>query len=308
MGEVKNVLFIVNKHAGTGYQPQVEGRILTACAERDIECTIEFTRGRGHATQLANDGVTKDFKWIIAVGGDGTVNEVARALLHTTTPMGIIPKGSGNGLARHLGISMKIDQALNQILSGRVITMDTFRMNDHLSLNVSGIGFDGHIANLFGEGKIRGLWGYTKLVIREYLSYRGFEASVQLSSQVTTSSQPTAFTKTSFMIAIANASQYGNNAKVAPVASIMDQSLQLAFIKKVPSKRGFQFGFQLFTGNLKTGKDYDCLSFQNGIINVQHPIAFHIDGEPCGYSNVFKIDLLPHSLTMVVPATSLGKL
>ncbi len=301
MGEVKNVLFIVNKHAGTGYQPQVEGRILTACAERDIECSIEFTSGRGHATELAKDGITKNFKWIIAVGGDGTVNEVARALLHTSTPMGIIPKGSGNGLGRHLGISMKIAQALNQILDGKIISMDTFKMNDHLSLNVSGIGFDGHIANLFGAGQKRGLWGYTKLVIREYLSYPGFEASVQLNNTLPTS-------QTSFMIAIANASQYGNNAKVAPIASIMDQSLQLAIIKKVPTQRGFHFGFQMFTGKLKTGKDYECLSFQNGIINVPHPVAFHIDGEPCGHSASFKIELLPRSLNMVVPVSSIRRI
>lgn len=299
MSEVKNVLFIVNKYSGTGYQPQVEGRMLTACEKFDIECTIEFTAGRGHATELAKEGVTKKFDRVIAVGGDGTVNEVARSLLHTSTPMGIIPKGSGNGLARHLGISMKIDRALDQILGGKVITMDTFRMNNHLSLNVSGIGFDGHIANLFGEDKIRGFWGYTKLVVREYLSFKEFIAEINLNAQ--------ARTQKSFMIAIANASQYGNNAKVAPVASIMDQSLQLAIIKKVPTQRGFHFGYQMFTGKLETGKDYECLSFQQGVINVPFPVAFHIDGEPCGYATSFKIELLANSINMVVPVSSMGK-
>jgi diacylglycerol kinase (ATP) len=299
MSEVKNVLFIVNKYSGTGYQPEVEGRMLTACEKFDIECTIEFTTGRGHATELATEGVEKKFDRIIAVGGDGTVNEVARGLLHTSTPMGIIPKGSGNGLARHLGIAMKLEPALNQILGGQVITMDTFKMNDRLSLNVSGIGFDGHIANLFSVGQRRGFWGYAKLVVREFLSYREFDAQVDLQEQ-TRAHKP-------FMIAIANASQYGNNARVAPVASITDEALQLAIIRKVPAQRGFHFGYQMFTGKLETGKDYECLSFKHGVINVPAPVAFHIDGEPCGHATSFKIDLLPRSLQMVVPTTSLGK-
>lgn len=301
MSEVKNLLFIVNKFAGTGYQPQVEGRILTACEKSDIECSIEFTAGRGHATELAKEGVAKKFNRIIAVGGDGTVNEVARGLLHTATPMGIIPKGSGNGLARHLGINMKIDSALEQVLGGSVIAMDTFRMNDHLSLNVSGIGFDGHIANLFGAGKKRGFWGYTKLVIQEYLRYNEFDSTLFIDGQ-----SPIHFH--SFMIAIANSSQYGNNARVAPLASVMDQSLQLAVVKKVPAQRGFPFAYQMFTGKLETGKDYECLAFQKGTIQVSKPTAFHIDGEPCGYTHEFNIEILPRSLQMIVPAASVGKI
>ena len=301
MDEVKNVLFIVNKFSGTGYQPEVEGRMLNACEKFDIECFIEFTNHRGHATELAQEGVAKKFNRVIAVGGDGTVNEVARGLLHTSTPMGIIPKGSGNGLARHLGISMKLDKALDQILSGSVITMDTFQMNDHLSLNVSGIGFDGHIANLFSAGKRRGFWGYSKLVLKEYLSYREFDAILKLSDHPNSEQK-------SFMIAIANSSQYGNNAKVAPIASVMDQSLQLAIIKKVPAQRGFHFGYQMFTGKLKTGVDYQCQSFQKCTIHVPSPTAYHIDGEPFGHSTSFKIELLPSSLKMIIPAESMGKI
>lgn len=301
MSEVKNVLFIVNKHAGTGYQAGVEGRILTACEKFDIECTIEFTRGRGHATELAKEGVAKKMKWVIAVGGDGTINEVARGLLHSNTPMGIIPKGSGNGLARHLGISMKMETALNQVLDGEVIVMDTFTLNDRLSLNVSGIGFDGHIANLFSASQKRGFWRYVKLVVEEYFNHKEFEAQFMLENSLSGSFK-------AFMIAIANASQYGNNAKVAPVASIADQTLRCAIIKKIPMQRGFPFAYQMFTGKLKPGKDYDCLAFQKGVIQVPHPVAFHVDGEPCGHSALFKIELQPLSLHMLVPSGRPGKI
>lgn len=306
MSEVKNVLFIVNKFSGTGYKPQIEERILAACKKIDIECSIKFTAARGNATALAKDAVQRKIDRIFAVGGDGTANEVAQGLLHTSTPMGIIPTGSGNGLGRHLGTSMKIDQALDQILNGPVITMDTFRMNDHLSLNVSGIGFDGHIANLFGAGQKRGLWGYTKLVISEYRTYKEFEA--QFSSVVTPQGMLKIASQKSFMIAIANASQYGNNAKVAPVASVMDQTLQLAIVRKVPAQRSFHFAYQMFTGKLEAGRDYECLSFQQGIINLPFAVAYHIDGEPCGHSASFKIELLPHSLNMIVPIGSIRRI
>ncbi len=300
MSEVKNVLFIVNKFAGTGYLPQVEGRILTACTKFDVECTIEFTSGPGHATDLAREGSKKNFDIVVAVGGDGTINEVARGLLNTNTRMGIIPKGSGNGLARHLGISMKIDMALEQLLTGQAVDMDTFRLNGKLSLNVSGIGFDGHIANLFATKKKRGFWTYARLVTINYLTYKEFDAELELENHE--------FKKhSSFMIAIANASQYGNNARVAPQASVTNNSLQTAILKKVPAQRGFRFAYQMFTGKLKTGRYYTCVTMHNGIIKVAQPTAYHVDGEPCGHATEFKIEIFPHSLKMIVPLKKIGK-
>lgn len=301
MSEVKNVLFIVNKYAGAGFRPQVEGRILTACAKFDVECTIEFTAGPGHATDLAKEGCKKGFDAVIAVGGDGTLNEVARGLLNANTPMGILPKGSGNGLARHLGISMKIEKALAQLLTGKVIQMDTFRVNSKLSLNVSGIGFDGHIANLFASKKRRGFWTYARLVTLHYLLFKEFDAEVKLENR--------SFKKQrSFMIAIANASQYGNNARVAPHASVNDNVLQTAILKKVPAQRGFRFAYQMFTGKLKTGKYYSCMIMNNGVIKVEQPVAYHVDGEPCGHASEFKIEILPHSLRMIVPVEKIGSI
>lgn len=300
MSEVKNVLFIVNKFSGMGYQPQVEGRILTACAKADVECTIEFTAGPGHATDLAKEGSKKGFDIVVAVGGDGTLNEVAQGLLNSKTPMGIIPKGSGNGLARHLGISMKMEKALEQVLTGKVVEMDTFRLNGKLSLNVSGIGFDGHIANLFAQKKKRGFWTYARLVTLHYITFKEFEAELELENHAVAKHK-------SFMIAIANASQYGNNARVAPQASITNNSLQTAILKKVPAQRGFRFAYQMFTGKLKTGKYYTCLTVNNGLIKVDKPTAYHVDGEPCGHASEFKIEVFPHSLQMITPLKKIGK-
>lgn len=297
----KKLLFIVNKYSGTGYEPQVEGRILTACADVNIECTIEFTAGPGHATQLAKEGIEKGFDGIVAVGGDGTLNEVARAMVNSTVPMGIIPKGSGNGLARHFGISMRIEKALQQLLTGQTICMDTFKLNEHLSINVSGIGFDGHISNLFAVGKKRGLWTYTKLVVQEYIRYKEFNAELKFGNQSIRKQKP-------FMIAIANASQYGNNARVAPRASVVNRSLQTAVVSKVPARRGIGFAYRMFTGKLKSSEHYSCATMENGIIKTFSPLAFHVDGEPCGYASEFKIEIQPQSLLLFVPSANVGKI
>jgi diacylglycerol kinase (ATP) len=300
MSEVKKLLFIINKYSGTGYQPNLEGMILTTCQNNDIECTIEFTSGAGHATQLAKEGIEKGFTIIVAVGGDGTVNEVAQGLIHSSTAMAILPKGSGNGLARHLGISMNLPQALNDLLKGTSVAMDTFMVNNRLSINVSGIGFDGHIANLFSSGVRRGLLGYVKLIIQEYFTFNEFEIELTLDNTVTH--------QKNFILAIANSSQYGNNARVAPQASVADQKLVLVSLKKIQLYRGLSFGYKMFTGSLKESKRYSTQSITNATIKTKKPVAFHVDGEPCGHNHEFVIQLQPQSLNIMVPNNRLDKI
>jgi diacylglycerol kinase (ATP) len=230
------------------------------------------------------------------VGGDGTVNEVARGLVHKGMPMGILPKGSGNGFARHLGISMDLSLALRQLLSGKIIASDTFLVNGKLSINVSGVGFDGHIANLFGQVNQRGLWGYAKLVLREYVRYPQFSIDIKTGE--------TSKRYEAFIVAIANASQYGNNARVAPMAKVSDHLLQSIFLKKVPLIKSLSFAFNLFLGRLRNNSNYYCGTIQHAVFKTTLPVAYHVDGEPCGFAQEFKIELLAGSLSVVVPKES----
>lgn len=292
MNEGKKVLFIVNKFAGTGYQPEVEGRIIEACVAHDVECTIEFTKGRGHATVLAQEASQHGFHEVIAVGGDGTLNEVAQGLIHTPMPMGIIPRGSGNGLARHLGIPVKFKDAVNALFSTAPIGMDTFTLNGKLSLNVSGIGFDGHVANLFAHKTKRGLQGYAKITIREFLRFGEFEASITINGKTVD--------KKAFVIAIANSSQYGNNARIAPVASVRDQLLHINLLKKVPPYR-LDFVYAFFAGAVHKSPYVEMLETDHLRIHTSRPVAFHIDGEPGGEHQDFDIKLSPAALQVLVP-------
>lgn len=292
----QTVLFIINKFAGGGFEPTVEGKILDICAANNAECTIEFTRSHGHATVLANEGIQKGFNKIIAVGGDGTVNEVARSLVNTSIEMGIIPKGSGNGLSRHLGIPLNFEKAIENIFSGSPIRMDTFLVNNKLSLNVSGIGFDGHVANLFGKNGRRGLFGYIKLTLREFMRFKEFPLELTIDGRLQKIH--------AFIVAIANSSQYGNNARIAPLASVMDQRLHITVLKKVPIYASLPFIFRFLMGNVQSSSF--CEIYEGRHIEIKTTVTkpFHVDGEPSGSDQFFTITVTPLSLTLVVPANT----
>lgn len=297
MNEGKKVFFIINKYSGTGFRAELEGEIMNACQQNDVTCALAFTEGTTHATTLASGALANGFDTVVAVGGDGTVNEVAQGLMHTPATLGIIPKGSGNGLARHLGIPMKINLALKCLFTSRAVAMDTFRINDKLSLNVSGIGFDGYIADLFGMDKKRGFKGYTRLVLNEFSQYPEFEARI--------TSGENEISKKAFVIAIANSSQYGNNAKIAPTASICDGLLNISILKKFPAYR-LDFIYSFFSGTIDQSAYCENMKVREALIRVNAPVSYHIDGEPAGKADHFKIELTPASLNVLTPLEGTG--
>jgi len=290
--EVRKVFFIINRFSGRGYQPALEASILSAGKEHCVDSEIAFTEGPGHATLLTQQAVAAGFDWIIAVGGDGTVNEVAKGLLFTEAKMGIIPKGSGNGLARHLGIPVNITLALKCLFTSKAIAIDTFRINEKLSVNVSGIGFDGYIANLFGLDKKRGIQGYTRLVLHEFMSFPEFDAVITADGKE--------FQRRAFIIAIANSSQYGNNARIAPAASVCDAILNLSVLKKIPPYR-LDFIYSFFSGTIDQSAYCETLRIQDTVIQLPSPMDFHVDGEFAGKADRFVIEMQPASLNILAP-------
>ena len=292
--EFKNVLFIINKFAGTKYRRELEGDIRYACGRQAAaSCDIEYTEAPGHATRLAAAAVNEGrHDLVVAVGGDGTVNEVAQGLVHSSVTLGIIPKGSGNGLARHLKIPMHPRLALQNLFSSRVLAMDTFTMNGRLSLNVSGIGFDGHVANLFSTEKKRGLTTYARHVAKEFGRFSEFDARIKYPKGMEE--------YCAFIIAIANSSQYGNNARIAPAASICDQLLHVSILKKIPLFRWDVF-YDIFRGKINQSDYCETITTNQLEVHLSHAIPFHVDGEAAGSSEHFTIKLVPSSLKILVP-------
>lgn len=285
-------LFIVNKYAGLGYPSELENTISFACHKFQKEFSIEYTQRRGHATELASQASALGFDCVVAVGGDGTINEVAQGLLENPIPLGIVPRGSGNGLGRHLGIPLDLQQAIYALFDSRVLAMDVFTMNGKLSLNVSGLGFDGHITNLFGVKSTRGFVGYIRLAIQEFFRFQEFETTITCNGET--------FTRDAFIIAIANSSQYGNDAKIAPPASVCDGMLDITILKKVPLYR-LDFLFDFFTGNVNRSSYCELLQTKSLELQTKTKMAYHVDGEACGDEDSFSIKLYPGALQILCP-------
>ena len=289
----ERVFFIINKYSGKGFQSAVEGQVIDTCAASGVEVAIEYTRERGHATDLAREAVNQGFPRVFAMGGDGTVNEVARALVNTPVALGIIPSGSGNGLARHLQIPLTIPEALTSVSQYEIITMDTLRINGALSVNVSGFGFDAHVASQFGKDGTRGFYGYAKLVLTEFLSYKEFDVIGDFDGTVET--------KRAFMVALANASQFGNNALVAPRASVSDGVMDICFIRRISITEAVPFIMKMFRGNIERSRFVTIVKAKHFHAELSTEQPIHLDGEPGKPSKIFDVQIHPASLRVIVP-------
>src|SRR5690349_3262398 len=239
MGQFHKALFIINPTSGNRKFPDLDQEIKNYCQKSGIESVIQKTERARHAIELAQSSLTQNYDLVFAVGGDGTVNEVAKGLIHSSVAMGILPTGSGNGLARHLGIPIKPEKALKLIDSGKSMVMDTLSVNGEVSVNVSGIGFDGHIANLFGKGGKRGLKEYVTLAATEFRKFKNFSIAGNIDG--------VAIQDEAFILAIANSSQFGNNATISPAASVCDQLMDICIIKKIPLLQALGFVGKMFT-------------------------------------------------------------
>ncbi|MCK6649852.1 MAG: YegS/Rv2252/BmrU family lipid kinase, partial [Bacteroidia bacterium] len=214
MNTKKKICFIVNPVSGIGRQKVIE-KLIDQLLDRTLfEYEIQYTKAAKHATELAKDAALRNFDIVVAVGGDGSVNETAKGLIGTKTAMAIIPAGSGNGLARHLKIPIDIKKAMEVINMGVISTVDSIRFNDETFVNVAGIGFDAHIGWEFAKFGKRGFSSYLKVIMREFPKYKARKYELEIDGKTI---YPEAF-----LISFANGSQWGNNAYIAPTADISD--------------------------------------------------------------------------------------
>ncbi|MBK7855789.1 MAG: diacylglycerol kinase family lipid kinase [Bacteroidetes bacterium] len=223
----KKLLFILNPIAGGGKSLFIEQRINDLIDKNIFDYSIEFTKHAGHAKKIAENAVAKYFDIVTAIGGDGTINEIAEPLLHTNTALAIIPRGSGNGLARHMDIPLNVYHAIQKINRGSISKIDVIKINNAISVNVSGIGFDGWVANEFAKSSKRGFLNYAKLTLNGYKKFPQCQIKLIADGEETET--------ISFITAIANSSQFGNNAFVAPLANIQDGLMDISIIRKPPA-------------------------------------------------------------------------
>ena len=283
------IRFIINPISGTGKQKGIEKLITKMLINLDYD--IVYTQKGGDATRLSSEAVRDDIDAVVAVGGDGTVNECLIGLVKSNTALGVIPCGSGNGFAYHIGMSRIVEKAIVQLKDAKTETIDSCTANGAPFVNVSGIGFDAHIANLFAELKERGFINYAKLILKE-LSYKPQEYTLQykgLDRKVK-----------AFMISFANASQYGNNARISPMADVQDGLLDFVIVKDFPKWRIPVFLLKVFRGKTHLSKYVEIIQCQKMHISAKNTLL-HLDGEPYKASNPVEIRLIPKSLKILIP-------
>ena len=215
---IDRCLLIVNPASGTVSKHRIIPHVLRRLERMGLRCDVAPTRRPGHATELARKAVDDGYELVLACGGDGTVNEIATGLCGTSAAMGIIPAGSGNGLARHLGIPVDIDSSLRVIKKQNIIAADYGTANGRPFFCTFGVGFDAAVSERCARQKRRGIMMYLKTTINEYVRFMPEEYIIEANGRV--------LTEKAFLVVCCNASQYGNNAFVAPQASVTDGELE----------------------------------------------------------------------------------
>ncbi len=221
-----SVLFLINPKSGTrlgGGVAETKALIERQANEAGYSADCVVTQAAGHATELATEAsILGKHVAVVAVGGDGTVNETARGLRHSAMPLGILPLGSGNGLARHLGIPLMLETALAHFFKSQVQTIDSATLNGQPFFCVAGLGFDAYVSQQFAQQPRRGWDTYVRVSMQAYLDYLPQKVRVAgLETEV-------------FSLAFANAGQFGNNAWVAPQATLTDGLLEVCTVTPFP--------------------------------------------------------------------------
>lgn len=268
----EKVFLIINKYAGHGQGEKSVDLIVPFLKQN--KCTVEyiFTESPGHASELASQASANGFNLVVAVGGDGTVNEVAQGLIGTNTMMGIIPIGSGNGLARDLGISMDIKKSTRTLMNGVNMQIDVCRMNNQRFLCTSGIGFDAMIADKMSKSSTRGFMKYVQLVVQESIFYKAINIRMKIDGVV--------IEKPVFLITFANASQFGNNAYIAPKASMTDGLIDVVVVNKFSKIWMPLFSIALFTRFIPKLPFVTTYKARQIDLDIADTPYFHFDGEP----------------------------
>jgi YegS/Rv2252/BmrU family lipid kinase len=281
----------VNPISGTKAKNRVGKLIRELLDLQQFAPTVVVTEYAGHATQLAQQFAMQEYYAVVAVGGDGTVNEVASGLIGSNTALGIIPNGSGNGFARHLDISTRMNRAIEMLNSSEVINVDYGMVNDKPFFSTCGVGFDAVVAEKFSDSE-RGLKGYVQTIFKDLFQYK--PESYHLKGQ------DIDMTTTAFLVNFANASQWGYDAYIAPKASIQDGWLDVAVVSEFPMVAAAGLALSLFTKNIDEKLHMNTLRTKELTLTRESEGVAHIDGTPITMPAELHVRIVEDGLKVLV--------
>jgi YegS/Rv2252/BmrU family lipid kinase len=295
---MKRMLLIINPISGTSNKNGLPERIVQKLSEHDIRVDIANTTCRGDATRLAREGIAAGYDAILACGGDGTVNETARALVGSGVTMGIIPAGSGNGLARHICTPIDAMQSLDTIIEGHTSDCDYGTVNDMPFFCTFGVGFDAAVSDRFAASGQRGKISYIKSAFEEFINFKCERYTLTADGKVVADD--------AFLIACCNASQYGNNAYIAPHASITDGMIDVIVIRKASILQRAMLGIDLISGTIDQNKLIETMRVKHVVIERSAPGSAHVDGEPVTLGEHLDVKCHAGALRLFTPADKDG--
>jgi YegS/Rv2252/BmrU family lipid kinase len=283
-------LFLVNPRSGAKRKYDIEALIReNATAPHEVR----RSERKEDLDAMLDAAEREGFDVVYAVGGDGTVHEIAKRLVGRTLALGILPIGSGNGFARHIQLSMDPKTCLRASSERRIVTIDTAAVNGIPFLGTMGIGFDALIADRFAASHVRGFGTYIQVGLREFFRYKAEEYELIIDGEP--------LRRRAFTIAIANTSQYGNDARIAPHASITDGRLDVVLIDDVSLLGAALLMPRLMRGTID--RSSHVTTRQGRHIEIHRPAAgpAHLDGEPFTLPAMLTIDVKPASLRVLLP-------
>ena len=293
---MKNIAFIINPISGSK-ETQNAKRKLPRLIMQTLDSyqwlpNIMFTERPGHASELAYQFARMGFDTVVAVGGDGTVNEVAQGLKGSQTALGIIPMGSGNGFARHLNIPIKPQKAIEMLNRSEPISVDYGMANGRLFVSTCGTGFDALIADHFAGSNKRGFATYLQNVLKDVFSYQP-----QMYRLV---GDGLDVTHKAFMITFANANQFGYEALIAPKASVQDGLMDIMMMSSHALLGSAGLALRLFAGSIDDSHFMNTIRAREVTLEREETGPFHIDGDPVAMEKDIHIKIVPDGLRVLV--------
>lgn len=288
----KKAVFVINLISGTSDKAAIPGLIDQYLDKTKFEYEIAITQYAGHASEIATKAKDDGVDVVVAVGGDGTVNEVARAIVHSNTALGIIPCGSGNGLARHLLLPLNVRKAIDVINRCEVRQLDYGIINGYHFFCTCGMGFDAFVSMKFAEAGKRGPITYVENVLREGLKYKPETYTIEDESGT--------LQYKAFLISCANASQYGNNAYIAPQASMSDGLMDVIIMEPFDVFEAPQISIEMFSKTLDKNSKIKTFRTRHLHIHRDKPGVIHYDGDPVMTGADIDIELKPKGINIIV--------
>lgn len=288
----KKAVFVINLNSGTSSKAAIPGLIENTIDKEKFDYEIVVTQYAGHASEIASRAKDEGKDIVVAVGGDGTVNEVARAIVHSGTALGIIPCGSGNGLARHLLLPMNVKKAIEVLNECEIRALDYGIINGYPFFCTCGMGFDAFVSQKFAEAGKRGPITYVENVLREGLKY-------QPETYILQDENGTIKYK-AFLISCANASQYGNNAYIAPQASMSDGLMDVIIMEPFDVFEAPQISIDMFNKTLDKNSRIKTFKCQKLHIHRSQPGVIHYDGDPVMTGEEIDVEIRPKGIKIIV--------